>query len=696
PDFTQQLVETGAEDDVSMALVVFSLQYIFFNHELWKYRVKHARWKVTLKVLELMKICVMAVPISEKLGGIVKDSLLSDPSVHSSLYWIMCITTETLEPGLYEVEEIEGLRMSVCSALDVVFAMLTAFPKHASFSPSNVVIYTTNPIPVVTAVISLTSYFWDPAIQVGAAKVLSVLCVIAENTQPYKFGNVSLVSDDKQFAYALGSVCSVTLSNFFNSSISDCSGGKELNSLILSDLYYHLQGELEGRKMNSPPFKELAQFLLQSNFSQTEHNYKRDFLGHVSDVYVFDLVCIRKDLGLPFWDHSKWEASKAIVEKMLSYMQDANLMSFFLSSKLRALKALATILSVYGGNWTEIKTGSIGRGMSETLLSSCVEGVCKCLQTTVESLVSAVGPSADIINFFGAQAELLLCLIRLLCKRFSEKTNRLLSLRIFALVLKTSATSLRVLCSIVPSMDALVAIMNFFLLALLLSAECFQSSSSFQEKEDKKSAEAFTEVSLLCQGLLPILCSCTEIVDCCNLSVALMDLILNGFLTSSTWLPIIQKHLRLQLVIQKLRERDSFPCKTVFSVQNGSGVPISTGEDEKRQHIWGLGLTVVTVMIYSLGGSSSCVDFVDTVIPYFFSEKDYVMLYHLDLPYLPSDVLGKKRARTQKTQTSLTALREIEHTLMFICVAAKHRKSWLKSMKEMNSQIRERSIHLLA
>ncbi|KAF9619942.1 hypothetical protein IFM89_010558 [Coptis chinensis] len=101
-------------------------------------------------------------------------------------------------------------------------------------------------------------------------------------------------------------------------------------------------------------------------------------------------------------------------------------------------------------------------------------------------------------------------------------------------------------------------------------------------------------------------------------------------------------------------------------------------------------------MIYSLGGSSSCVDFVDTVIPYFFAEKDYIMLYHLDLSYLPSDVHGKKRARTQKTRTSLTALREIEHTLMFICVAAKHRKSWLKSMKEMNSQIRERSIHLLA
>ncbi|KAF5200472.1 nucleoporin, partial [Thalictrum thalictroides] len=623
-DFTKQLLETGAEDDVSMALVVFCLQYIFVNHELWKYRVKCARWKVTLKVLELLKICLKSIPSSLKLSIITRDIILCDSSVHSTLCWIMCITAQTLEKlricRLYDVEEIEGLQMAVRSALDVVFNVLTALPKDTLFSLpgfyQTMLSSTTKPIPVVTAVISLISFFYDHAIQVGAAKVLSMLCIIAENTEPRLFGTISLVSDDKQITGLRSSIFEILgeetprsedllvatlklltsaachqpaflisimapMDNTDNSSSSvdgikqksvkaslqslkfketsivnallqyikrsedliesnphillevltflkvlwqgnaqyvqileffktsemfwkwlssilealtnngrhkllgnnsqslaykyqchsavldimaydlflekkilqvdyptqqsshkskascpanvlnvwcessaldnqiksyasceyDCevlihakissnmflvhvmakvitgdtgslslpligkiqdiskklssqpafcelltqysqrgySGGKELNQLILSDLYYHMQGELEGRAVNSVPFKELTQCLLQLNFYQTEQKYRRDFLDHASDAYVFDCVCLQRDVGLEYWDHSKWKTSKAVAERMLLNMRDANVMSFLSSSKLYALKALTTILSVYGG-----------------------------------------------------------------------------------------------------------------------------------------------------------------------------------------------------------------------------------------------------------------------------------------------------------------------------------------------------------
>lgn len=49
-DFTIQLVETGIENDNVLALVIFSLQYVLVNHAVWTYKVKHARWEVTLKV----------------------------------------------------------------------------------------------------------------------------------------------------------------------------------------------------------------------------------------------------------------------------------------------------------------------------------------------------------------------------------------------------------------------------------------------------------------------------------------------------------------------------------------------------------------------------------------------------------------------------------------------------------------------
>lgn len=49
-----QLVEARLENDLVLALVVFSLQYILVNHEYWKYKVKHVRWKVTLKVCVIL------------------------------------------------------------------------------------------------------------------------------------------------------------------------------------------------------------------------------------------------------------------------------------------------------------------------------------------------------------------------------------------------------------------------------------------------------------------------------------------------------------------------------------------------------------------------------------------------------------------------------------------------------------------
>ncbi|KAM1764337.1 hypothetical protein ACFX11_003599 [Malus domestica] len=117
---------------------------------------------------------------------------------------------------------------------------------------------------------------------------------------------------------------------------------------------------------------------------------------------------------------------------------------------------------------------------------------------------------------------------------------------------------------------------------------------------------------------------------------------------------------------------------------------------EKPLQIWGLGLAVITAMVESLGDSAACSNLVENVIPYFFSEKGYMISYYLSAPDFPSDDHDKKRPRAQQRQTSLTDLKETEHTLMLMCVLAKHWNSWVKSMKELDSQLREKSIHLLA
>ncbi|ESR36842.1 hypothetical protein CICLE_v10029869mg [Citrus x clementina] len=84
-DFTRQLLETGVENDLVLSLVVFSLQYLLVNHEYWKYKVKHVRWKITLKKLYVIRT--------------------------------------------FELMEIEGLELAIGSALDILYTMLSKFSK---------------------------------------------------------------------------------------------------------------------------------------------------------------------------------------------------------------------------------------------------------------------------------------------------------------------------------------------------------------------------------------------------------------------------------------------------------------------------------------------------------------------------------------------------------------------------------------
>ncbi|CBI37915.3 unnamed protein product, partial [Vitis vinifera] len=942
------------------------IPYVLVNHEYWKYKVKHVRWKVTLKVLEVMKKCIMTIPYSQKVGEIVQDILLRDSSIHNALFRIICTTKQALEKlymsRLCEAMEIEGLELAICSVFDILFTMLSKLSKDITSSlpvfDQAVLSTTTKPISVIAAVISLISYFHNPRIQVGASRVLSMLFIIADSSQPYLFGNRCFGLDDKQitdlrhsidkilsdqsswnedlfvatvklltsaalhqpaFLVAiiaakdnlglkqpvneasfgtLGSVkpslvdallqviersddlinsnprlllnvlnllkalwqgaaqyadilewlknsekfwklfcnsisliarmkaplpenltemealslaykyqCQTAvleimaedlflqkkllhaeflvklaaesskektgttvgleksrsenlhhlkdvLSSWCENSVlvdliksyASCqydteiylrakiaaslfivhvmgklatgdagslsvslleklhsmnkklgnqpafsellsqysqrgySEGKELNILILSDLYYHLQGELKGRKIDPGPFKELAQYLLDSQFLQNyRHEYDGDLFAPAKDVHLFDTSHLQADLGLAMWDHSQWKATKEIAETMLLCMKEANSMVLLTGSKLCSLKALITILTMYEEDLSERKT-TIGGAIPEQLILSCIDHVCQCFHGTLESLAPVLDAPEDMLDFLAAQAELLLRLIRFV--------NKSLPLPVCVLVLKTSGHGLKVLGNFKPSVPEVRTTMKLLLMLLLSSLEFSSLSSLLGGLSDKKSVEDLAEASSVSLGLLPILCNCIGTAENCVLSLTTIDLILKGFLTPNTWFPIIQEHLQLQHIVLKLQDKSSL-----------ASIPIILRfllTLARPQHVWGLGLAVVTAIIHSLGGSSLCVNTVENVIPYFFSEKAYLISYYLNAPDFPSDDHDKKRARAQRTRTSLAALKETEHTLMLMCVLAKHWNSWVKAVKEMDTELRERSIHLLA
>ncbi|XP_068323187.1 uncharacterized protein [Pyrus communis] len=411
------------------------------------------------------------------------------------------------------------------------------------------------------------------------------------------------------------------------------SAGKEPNYLILSDLYYHLQGQLEGPEISAGPFKELSQFLIESNIFQTyQHKDDGDLFVTRRDTYLFDLKC-------------------------------------------------------------SLETKRTVRQIPDQLVFSCIDHICLSFHNTVESLAPVPSASEDIFHFLAAQAESLLYFMMFWLKALSDFR---------ALVTRPS----------VMGVDTVVKL----LLMLLLSAVEFSCHKlHLVGARDIVSVEDMAKISNVSLGLLPVIATAEHGI----LSLTTMDLILRNFLTPNTWFPIIENHLQLQHVILKLQNKnflESVPVimkffMTLARVRQGAEMLINYGflsslrflnssssseKLEKPEQIWGLGLAVITAMVESLGDSSACSNLVENVIPYFFSEKDYMISYYLSAPDFPSDDHDKKRPWAQQRQTSLTDLKETEHTLMLMCVLAKYWNSWVKSMKELDSQLREKSIHLLA
>ncbi|WJX51140.1 hypothetical protein P8452_37363 [Trifolium repens] len=1015
-DFTIQLVETGVENDVLLALIIFSCQYVLVNHEYWKYRIKHIRWKITFKVLELMKKCIISMPYYGKLGEIIHNVLFSDSSIHNALFHMACTTAHALEKlhasRFFDPMEIEGLQLAIGSVLDILSEMTAKLSKDTSSSIpvflQAVFSCTTKPVPVVTSAISLISYFRDPVIQLGAVRFISTLFATTDCVQSFscettyfapdnqeiinlrhsmsymlqeklesnedlfvatvnlltsaahyqpsfivailalgednedrssivgaklqrnetsvvplvskgsslvdalinyieraddlikskprillcvlnfmtalwqgapQYANLleslrsrvnfwkhlanaitntahsetpllkSLKEEDarnlaysfrcqsailgimayelflqKKFSHAesivkntaeskdkeqnatktekskatdfhdlqgiwfswfkdsvLEKLIKAHASSRHNNDVYDgakvatslfCvhvmlklaandpgslsvsllqkingiftkltvhpafsellsqysqrgySEGKELKKLILNDLYYHLQGELEGRKMGTGPFKELSQYLVESNFlGSYQHQFNEDFFA--KNMYLFDLKQLRADLNLGAWDCSDWKTSKEIAETMLHFLQDANAVMLLSSSKLSALKELIAVLAVYHDDILQLKgSATSGERIPNELILTCIDNICQSFLSTIETLSPVLDASEDMLNILACQVELLLLLTRTVCKG--------LSIDISLLVMKCASSGLKLLSELklLPSKANLIVKLLLTLLLLVLQSNSL--NLHFNVAADEGSGKDFSKVSNATLGILPILCNCIATSEHCMLSLSVIDLILGSFLMPRTWLPVLQNHLQMQFVMLKLQDKNSSSIPiimkfflTIAQTRGGAEMLYSSGflsslrvlfaqsgeafsiigspnlssaceKVEIPQDIWGLGLAVVTAMVQSLGDSSSGTAIVESMMPYFFSEKAHLIFNSLDAPDFPSEDHDKKRARAQRPSISFANLKETEHTLMLMCELAKHWNSWIKAINNVDKPLREKCIHLLA
>lgn len=500
------------------------------------------------------------------------------------------------------------------------------------------------------------------------------------------------------------------------------SGEQELNNLVLNDLYYLIRGELEGRQISSGPFQELLSFLL--GFRIFEHNPLEQLQNTylmANDKFLFDVEHIHDELGVDLWTDSD-KRSKEVAKKMLDIMSKANLMKYYADAKLSALMSFLKFLSVYKGAISNKNLDLPDGGISVAATQSAIKCACKSFESTVDSLLPQAHTDEVLFPLLSGQVELLLTLARILFHQAKNKKSSHLCPDI-VLLMKTSGASTCLFVDLMPSAHALKQPVKTLLVLLLSSYEFMYSKVDI--KDLPNDINIFGELALLSVSLLPILCKLAENRECSDLAVASMDLILKGSVPSNLWMPILQKHFHLQTILHKCQNGDLLSTQVILNflltlgrTKDGAKVLQSANifaflklllsqlslDDSclrnslsaqvKDVNLWGLGLGIVASLNHCLDDDISHNNVVSNTISFLSGHVPLVSSYLSTQSATTHQ--SKKRALSQKSQTSLSALSLTENILILLCILAKYHFPRDTGKKEVDSELREIIIHLLA
>ncbi|TKV94370.1 hypothetical protein SEVIR_9G289900v4 [Setaria viridis] len=502
------------------------------------------------------------------------------------------------------------------------------------------------------------------------------------------------------------------------------SGEQELNNLIINDLYHHIRGELEGRKISSGPFQELLSFLLE--FKLFEHD-PLEQLQNTCPVananFLFNVEHIHDELGVDLWISSDRKSSKEVAEEMLDIMHKSNLMKCYADAKLSTLKSFLTFLSVYTGASSNKNLDLPDGGISTATTQSAVKCACKSFQSTVDSLLPQVDTNEVLFPLLSGQVELLLTLARILFDQAKQNKKSSHLYPDIVLLMKTSVASTSFLVDLLSSTHALKQPVKALLVLLLSSYEFMYSKVDIKDLPDN--VNIFGELAVLSVSLLPVLCKLAENREFSDLAVASMDLILKGFVPSEVCVPILQKHFHLQAILHRcqhggllstqvilnflltlgrtkdgatvLQSANIFAFLKVLLSQlslDDSCLRNSLSAQVKDVNQWGLGLAIVASLNHCLDDDISRNNVANSTIS-FLSGQVPLMSSYLSAQSVTAHQ-NKKRALSQKSQTSLSTLSLTENILILLCILAKYHFPRDTGKKEVDSELREIIIHLLA
>jgi nuclear pore complex protein Nup188 len=364
-----------------------------------------------------------------------------------------------------------------------------------------------------------------------------------------------------------------------------------------------------------------------------------------------------------------------------------------------------------------------GGGISVAATQSAIRCACKSFESAVDSLLPQADTNEVLFPLLSGQVELLLTLARILFHQ--EKKNKKSSHLCpdIVLLMKTSVASTSFFVDLMPSAHALKKPVKALLVLLLSSYEFMYSKVHI--KDLPNDVNMFGELALLSVSLLPILCKLAQNRECSDLAVASMDLILKGFIPSNVWVPILQKHFHLQAILHKCQNGDLLSTQVILNflltlgrTKDGAKVLQSANifaflkvllsqlslDDSclrnslsaqvKDVNLWGLGLGIVASLNHCLDDDISHNNVANSTIS-FLSGQVPLMSSYLSAQSAATHQ-SKKRALLQKSQTSLSALSLTENILILLCILAKYHFPRDTGKKEVDSELREIIIHLLA
>ncbi|OEL33302.1 hypothetical protein BAE44_0005677, partial [Dichanthelium oligosanthes] len=436
--------------------------------------------------------------------------------------------------------------------------------------------------------------------------------------------------------------------------------------------------------------------------------------------FLFNVEHIHDELGVDLWTNSDKKSSKEVAEKMLDIMCKANLMKCYADAKLSTLRSFLTFLSVYTGASSNKNLDLPDGGISVATTQSAVKCACKSFESTVYSLLPQVDRNDVLFPLLSGQVELLLTIAQILFHQAKQNKKSSHLYPDIVLLIKTSGASTSFLVDLLSSTHALKQPVKALLVLLLSSYEFMYSKVDIKDVPD-----IFGELALLSVGLLPVLCKLAENKECSDLAVASMDLILKGFVHSKVCVPILQKHFHLQAILHKCQNGDLLSTQVILNflltlgrTKDGaimlqsanifaflkvllsqlslddSCLRNSLSAKVKDVNQWGLGLAIVASLNHCLDDDISRNNVANSTISFLSGQVPF-MLSYLSAQSVTAHQ-SKKRALSQKSQTSLSALSLTENILILLCILAKYHFPRDTGKKEVDSELREIIIHLLA